>query len=123
MSSLILSEILPQPISKIALTESPLWENLVAYQMVPQLIKELIIDTAIAEIDAPQTDYQSILEAFYIKHRLTSPEVQQHWLHYHRMNQFQLEQQAIRDWKLERYKKTTLELSSGISFSGPEETV
>jgi parvulin-like peptidyl-prolyl isomerase len=85
--------------------EFSLWERLVGYQMAPQLIKEIILDTAIAEIEASPVENQSWIEAFYLRHRITSTEIKQNWLRYHRMSQSQLEHQAIRYGKIEQYKQ------------------
>ena len=105
MSSLTLSTTTLDPAPRDNTPKSPLLEQLVAYQMMPQLIKELIVDTAIAEIKEAHINIQAILDGFYARHRITSSEAQQNWLHYHRMTQAQLEQQALRQWKLEQYKQ------------------
>jgi parvulin-like peptidyl-prolyl isomerase len=82
-----------------------LLSKLAQYQLLPQLIKELVIDTATASISFTETETQSAIEAFCQSQKITSPETQQAWLTHFRMTPSQLEQQAIRFLKLEHFKQ------------------
>jgi parvulin-like peptidyl-prolyl isomerase len=82
-----------------------LLSQLAQYQLLPQLIKELVIDRAIARIQLTAPDTQSAIEAFCQSQKITSPETQQAWLAHFRMSPSQLEQQAIRLLKLEHFKQ------------------
>jgi PPIC-type PPIASE domain len=85
--------------------DSFILEHLTSYQMLPQLIKELIMDTVIETSACPEPDIQDILKDFCLAQCITSEKTKQTWLQYHRMGPQQMEQQAIRQWRIEQYKK------------------
>lgn len=85
--------------------DSFILERLISYQMLPQLIKELIVDTVIETSTCPEPDIQDIVKDFCLTHCITSEKTKQTWLQYHRMGPQQMEQQAIRQWRIEEYKK------------------
>jgi parvulin-like peptidyl-prolyl isomerase len=89
----------------ISLSSHPLLSKLTQYQLLPQLIKELVIDGAIAHIPLSDAESQSAIESFCQSQQITSPETQQAWLTHFRMTPAQLEQQAIRLLKLEHFKQ------------------
>jgi parvulin-like peptidyl-prolyl isomerase len=94
----------PQQIG-VNLYSNPLLSQLAQYQLLPQLIKELVIDGAIASISLTESETQTAIEAFCQSQQITSPETQQAWLAHFRMSPDQLEQQAIRLLKLEHFKQ------------------
>jgi parvulin-like peptidyl-prolyl isomerase len=94
----------PQQIG-IDLSGHPLLSQLAQYQLLPQLIKELVIDKAITHIPLSDAETQTALESFCQSQQITTLETQQAWLTHFRMSPAQLEQQAIRGLKLEHFKQ------------------
>lgn len=84
------------------------WEiipRLQRYQMLPLLIKETIIDKAIAEIECTPEETHLACETFYKQHRLTTEEACQAWRETHGMNQTDVEDIATRNLKIEKFKQ------------------
>ena len=84
------------------------WEiipRLKRYQMLPQLIKEAIIDAAIAEINCTTNQTTQAIEIFYQQQGLTTPEARQAWLESRGMNQEDVTDIATRNLKIEKLKQ------------------
>lgn len=88
-------------------TSDELLALLTQYQLLPPLIKEVLIDQAIAGISLSAEDTSQALEQFYQQHQLTNDQQRQTWLSYYHMTSAQLTQQAQRQMKLERFKENT----------------
>lgn len=87
---------------------------LASYQMLPQLLRELLIDGALADWEksgeafAPSTEeVTAARQAFYQQRQLTSGELQQAWLARHHLVAEQLDVIVTRSLKLEKYKQAT----------------
>jgi parvulin-like peptidyl-prolyl isomerase len=80
-----------------------LLQNITQYQLLPTLLKALIIDHAVADIELTPEEETIALRQFYEQHQLTE-ESQQQWLSHHRMSIEQLQQQALRQFKLSKFK-------------------
>jgi parvulin-like peptidyl-prolyl isomerase len=80
---------------------------LAGYKMLPQFIEELLIDQAIAAVDASPEELETAKEQFYGQNQITEPEAQQEWLQRYGMTAVQLEALASREFKLEKYKQQT----------------
>lgn len=85
---------------------------LAGYQMLPQLLREILIDQAIAQWE--QSANHSLLtdeektqakEEFYAKHELTSEDACHAWLNRYGMTQKQLDHLSIRELQIEQYKQ------------------
>jgi hypothetical protein len=79
----------------------PILHKLAQYQLLPHLIKELVIDEAIAPITLTKDETQTAIDHFSQSQRLSSAESKQAWLNHFSMSEGQLENQAIRLAKLE----------------------
>lgn len=80
---------------------------LAGYQMLPQLLHEIIIDQAIASISCTPEEQASACEQFYQKNHLTSETNRQAWLSHYGMTQEQLEVLATRSLRIEKFKQAT----------------
>lgn len=89
------------------ITESDLYPLLAQYRLLPQLVKEIIIDQAIAEIECTPEEQQMAQNLFYQQNQLTQEEQVQAWLKQHGMTSEQLEHLSIREFKLEKFKQAT----------------
>jgi parvulin-like peptidyl-prolyl isomerase len=83
----------------------PILHKLAQYQLLPHLIKELVIDEAIAPITLTKDETQTAIASFSQSQRLNSAEAKQAWLNHFSMSDEQLEIQAIRLAKLEQFKQ------------------
>jgi parvulin-like peptidyl-prolyl isomerase len=81
-----------------------LLQSLSQHQLMPALLKALVIDHAIADLELTSAEETIALQQFYEQHQLTDEAHRQQWLNHHRMSQTQLEQQALRQLKLAKYK-------------------
>ncbi|PSM47177.1 peptidylprolyl isomerase [Chroococcidiopsis sp. CCALA 051] len=82
---------------------------LTRYQMLPQLWRELIIDTAITPIELTLSQQDQALEQFNLKHQLTTPAERSAWGMRYGMTPEQLDALAIRELKIEFFKIATWE--------------
>lgn len=80
---------------------------LAGYQMLPQLLREIIIDEAIASTTCSAEEEIQAKEDFYQKQELATDEAKQAWMAYHRMTPAQMDQLATRELRLEKYKQET----------------
>ena len=77
------------------------------YQMLPQLLRELIIDQAIAKIELTPEETLAACTQFYQQQQIDSEEAQQAWLRRFGMTQPQLEALATRGLRIDRFKQAT----------------
>ncbi|ACK71967.1 PpiC-type peptidyl-prolyl cis-trans isomerase [Gloeothece citriformis PCC 7424] len=89
------------------ITESDLYPLLGQYRLLPQLVKEIIIDQAIAEIECTPEEQQMARNLFYQQNQLTSEEKIQAWLKQQGITREQLEYLSLRELKLEKFKQVT----------------
>lgn len=80
---------------------------LASYQMLPQLLQEILIDQAIAPIDCTSEEKDAACQQFYAQNGLNSEESRQVWLQQHSMTLEQLEARATRGVKVEKFKQVT----------------
>jgi parvulin-like peptidyl-prolyl isomerase len=80
-----------------------LLQSITQHQLLPTLLKALIIDHAVADLTLTPEEEAIALQQFYKQQQLTE-ENQQQWLSHHQMSIEQLEQQALRQLKLEKFK-------------------
>jgi parvulin-like peptidyl-prolyl isomerase len=77
------------------------------YQMLPALIKEMVIDQAIAPIDCTPEEEKLAYEQLAQQYQLTSDDVRQHWLKQNNMSEQKFASLAIRQFKIEKFKSQT----------------
>jgi parvulin-like peptidyl-prolyl isomerase len=82
---------------------------LTSYRMLPQLMRESIIDQAIASINCTPEETASACEQFYRQNQLTSETKRQAWLGRHGMSSEHLETLATRGLRIEKFKQATWE--------------
>jgi len=86
-------------------------ENLLSYlktyQMLPQLLRELVIDHAIADIDCSGEAVATAKSQYLNQNRLTDPNRAQAWLQYYRLNEEEFEKIAVRQYKIQQFKQET----------------
>ncbi|MEA5572290.1 peptidylprolyl isomerase [Calothrix sp. UHCC 0171] len=76
------------------------------YQMLPQLVKELVIDDAIAQIKCNQEEEKIAIAQISQQYQLDSEAKRQMWLQQNNLTSEQLDAIAIRQLKLEKFKQT-----------------
>lgn len=80
---------------------------LAGYQMLPQLLRELFIDQAIATIECTPEEKASTRQQFYEKNQLNSETEREAWLVQNGMTLEQLEALAIRGLRIEKLKQAS----------------
>ena len=77
------------------------------YRLLPELIKEMVIDQAIADIDCTPEEEKNAGEQLAHQYQLTSEEVRQRWLEQNNLTDEKFRAMAIRQFKLEKFKQIT----------------
>lgn len=80
---------------------------LAGYQMLPQLLQELVIDQAVAPIACTPEEAEQAQQQFYAQSQITSDADRQGWLQRHGMTLDQLQALAERGLKIEKFKQAT----------------
>lgn len=80
---------------------------LAKYQLLPQLLREIIIDQAIATVHCTPEEKTAACEQFYAKNQLTSEQERQAWRDRQGVTLEQVEELAVRGLKLEKFKQET----------------
>jgi len=80
---------------------------LAGYQLLQPLIREIIIDQAIASINCTPEETSQAIQLFCQKKQITEPKAQKAWLKHQGMSVVQLEALATRGLKIEKYKQIT----------------
>ncbi len=79
------------------------------YRMMPQLLREIIIDQAIAEVTCTPEEQAIACGQFYQQHQLVGEQERQAWLKRHGFTLKQLAESVIRELKIEKFKQATWE--------------
>jgi parvulin-like peptidyl-prolyl isomerase len=80
---------------------------LTQYQMLPQFLKEHLVDQATQGISLTPEEEGLALEQFFAQPQFKDEAQRQAWLSYYRMSVEQLSAQALRQCKLEKFKHLT----------------
>lgn len=80
---------------------------LASYQMMPQLLRERIIDREIACIECTPHEIDQAYQKFYQTNHINSDKELQVWLQRHSMTVTQLELMVIRPLKIQKFKQQT----------------
>jgi parvulin-like peptidyl-prolyl isomerase len=89
------------------ITASELLDRLVYYQMLPQIRREILIDRAISDIECTPEEQNLALKKFLAQNQLTNSDTIQSWLEKQALTLEQLERQAVRQFKTEKFKQIT----------------
>jgi len=81
--------------------------RLTGYQMLPQFLRELAIDGAVADVELTDAERTAAQQQFLGQQRLTTPQAREAWLQQFRMSAEQLDALAIRAGKVEKLKQET----------------
>lgn len=85
------------------LSPEDLIERLDRYQILPQLVREVIIDEAIATIDYTPQELEYACEQFYQKHQLANPQQQLQWHQQQGISPEQLTEKLLRQIKIAKF--------------------
>ncbi len=80
---------------------------LAEYQLLPLFLTEVIIDKTTQEISLTPEEELSALEQYYVQQQIGNDEQRQQWLIHYRMSPEQLSRQALRQFKLAKFKYMT----------------
>lgn len=80
---------------------------LAGYQLLPQLLREMLTDQAIAHVKCTSEEQEACLQQFYQKYNLPTPEAQQAWLQQNYLTPDQLTALETRGLKIEKFKRAT----------------
>lgn len=79
------------------------------YQLLPQLIREIIIDQAIAPFLCTLEEQESAFNAFYTSNQISSEAQFQSWLTQHQMSREELVAHLARSVRIDKFKYATWE--------------
>ncbi|NJP08586.1 MAG: peptidylprolyl isomerase [Leptolyngbyaceae cyanobacterium RU_5_1] len=77
------------------------------YQVMPQVLRGIVIDEAIAPLTCSSEERQHAIAVFEQQQHITSDEARKGWLHRQGMTLAQLEELAIRPVLIEKFKSAT----------------
>ncbi|MEC4802706.1 MAG: peptidylprolyl isomerase [Jaaginema sp. PMC 1079.18] len=77
------------------------------YQLMPQLIREVIIDDAIASIEIEPEVINTACQNFFVQRQLMQPEAQNNWLQQQGLSLDRFQEKITRDLKIRAFKKQT----------------
>ncbi len=101
-------EQIPTHLSRLnTLTSEEMMQLLVQYQMLPQLLRELVIDNAIADIKCSQEEKKLAIDKVAEQYQFDSEAKRQMWLRQNGLTSEQLNAIALRQFKLEKFKQTS----------------
>jgi parvulin-like peptidyl-prolyl isomerase len=89
------------------LDHTDLLKLLTQYQLLPELLKEILIDQGIRDITLTPEEEISAQQQFYNRYQLTDDQQRQNWLAYHRMSPEQLTIRSLRHLKIAKFKQMT----------------
>ncbi|BAU41245.1 peptidylprolyl isomerase [Leptolyngbya sp. O-77] len=90
-----------------SITSEELPSLLAGYQMLPQLVQEVLIDEAIAPITCAEEELIGARDQFYAQHQIVDEATRQQWLNRHGMTLAQLDALATRSLRIEKFKEAT----------------
>lgn len=94
-------------VSNRTITAEEVIPLLADYQILPQLLREIIIDQAIAPFTCTPEEKANTCRQFYAQRQLTSQAEQQAWLERYGMTPKYLEALATRGLRIEKFKQAT----------------
>ena len=100
-----MSEVLK--INNRIITSEEIVPLLASYQLLPQLLRELVTDQAIAEIGCTWEEQDQCLQQFHQQQQISSAAEQQAWLTKNHLTERQLATIVTRPLRIARYKQAT----------------
>ncbi len=91
------------------ITAAEILPLLVKYRLLPQFCREVLIDQAIADISCTAEETAIAYEQYINRNQLTTAEALQTWLERHGMTTQELADLAVRELKIEKFKRATWE--------------
>jgi parvulin-like peptidyl-prolyl isomerase len=92
-------------VGNFQIAQAELLTLLKRYQLLPSIIRELIIDRAIVTVECSDEEQISALKQFYDRYELTSEDRLVQWLACHHIDRQQLGEIAIRNFKIDKFKQ------------------
>jgi len=89
------------------IASSELLTLLTQYRLLPQLLRELIVDQAIASLTCSFEETIAACKQFYEQHQIVSESDRQSWLQQNYLTPKQLEHLITRNFKIEKFKQAT----------------
>ncbi|KOR36032.1 MULTISPECIES: peptidylprolyl isomerase [Planktothricoides] len=77
------------------------------YQLMPQFLRGIVLDTAIADIPLTEEERIRAIEDLAVQQKLTSPEARQAWLKSQGLTPAEMEDLATHPVRVEKFKQTT----------------
>lgn len=77
---------------------------LMRYQLMPQLLRGIIIDQAIANITCSPEETQAAIEKFFASQQITTPQARETWLQSQNLTIEQVQEFAVQPLRLEKFK-------------------
>jgi parvulin-like peptidyl-prolyl isomerase len=93
------------PMTNLVLESSEIIPLLSRHQMIPRLLREMIIDQAIADISCTSAEIAAACEETYRRNRLTTETEQQAWRSRYSFSLADVEQIATRPLKINKFKQ------------------
>lgn len=90
-----------------SITAEELASLLVRYQMLPQLVREVLIDSAIAPMKCSLEEHEQAIQQFYTVNQLTSEQQRKTWLSERGMTVDHLKALVLRQLKINKFKQET----------------
>ena len=90
-----------------AITAEELASLLVRYQMLPQLVREVLIDSAIAPLNCSPEEHERAIQQFYTVNQLATNQQRKTWLSERGMTVEHLEALVLRQLKINKFKQET----------------
>ena len=81
-----------------------LGEMLVTYQMLPNLVREIVLDRGLAATHCDDAEMTEAIKTFYSRLQLKTNEQLQEWLATQGLTRIQLDKIAVRQHKIEKFK-------------------
>ena len=77
------------------------------YQLMPQFLRGVIVDQAIASFSCSDEECQFAVENFLAQHQLTAPDAKEAWLRSQNMTEAELQEMVVRPLLIEKFKQET----------------
>jgi parvulin-like peptidyl-prolyl isomerase len=94
-------------IGKRTIKASELTSLLASYQMLPKLLRELVLDEAVELIECTPDEVTQTQQEFYAEHQLKNEADVRAWMAYYNLSPVHLETIVTRRLKIEKFKQAT----------------
>lgn len=94
-------------INNQTITTQELLPLLTSYQMLPQLLRETIVERAIASINCTKEEVATACQKFLQQHQINNAATHEAWLRRYGMNHQQFQRLATRKLRIEKFQQAT----------------